>query len=572
MTGSFNLVDREWIPCVTPDGRVVHTGLLAALTGAKQFKEVRDESPLVTVSLHRLLLAVLHRIFGPETPDAWAHLWHGGRGEFDVGKLEAYLKSPSVSPRFDLFDTKHPFYQTAALPLGDPDKKNMGRPKFVKPVWQMAHELAYSDSMNLFAHFKETDWEIRPAAEAARWLIAFQAFALGGLITTEEGKKAQDGSADAGQLVKSAVVLAKGDSLFQTLMLNLVHYSAEEGVPFKHTRDKPAWERDEAVRPADRPFDGYLDLLTWQSRRVKLVPELSADGELLGVSGVVAMKGWQLPGFNRYDRETMVGFVKAEKVQTGQDPWPPLGFRSGREIWRDSHTLFQSVTEKSERPKVLSWVDDLRQEGRINWAQVQLDVFGISSSTAKIFYWRHESLPLPLVYLEDANRVGALKGGILLAEKVARILKAATYAAVLQAKKDVLATEPEEATQALDFTGKNDSLKKKKPDPIGSRVKALTPERAYWSRLELRFRALLLRLSEATDADAHGRELGRWFHRELAPLVRQAFESVVNAMSGSQRELHGAAVGEHYLNRRLRKLGKRFPEPARPTTEDSRDD
>ena len=77
------------------------------------------------------------------------------------------------------------------------------------------HELAYSDSMNLFAHFRENDWETRPEAEAARWLVTFHSFALGGLITTEEGKKKQDGSADAGQLVKSAVVLAKGENLFQ---------------------------------------------------------------------------------------------------------------------------------------------------------------------------------------------------------------------------------------------------------------------------------------------------------------------------------------------------------------------
>src|SRR5207249_4299563 len=135
------------------------------------------------------------------------------------------------------------------------------------------------------------------AEEAARWLVAFQGFALGGLITTEEGRKTQDGSADAGQLVKSAVALAKGDTLFQTLMLNLVHYSAddEEPFPFKERADKPAWERDDETRADDRRYDGYLDLLTWQCRRVKLVPERDHEGKLLGVSGVVTMKGFQLP-------------------------------------------------------------------------------------------------------------------------------------------------------------------------------------------------------------------------------------------------------------------------------------
>src|SRR5262249_51626163 len=151
----------------------------------------------------------------------------------------------------------------------------------------------------------EHDWETRPAASAACWLVAFQAFALGGTITREKGKKP---SADAGQLVKSAVVLAKGDNLFQTLMLNLVQYSADEEKPFAFSadRDKPAWEREGETSPIDRRYDGYLDLLTWQSRRVKLVPERDEDGDLRGVWGVIAMQGFELPDrYSRHQRESM---------------------------------------------------------------------------------------------------------------------------------------------------------------------------------------------------------------------------------------------------------------------------
>src|SRR5437879_1512760 len=194
MNRTFNLVDEAWVPCIASDGTVKREGILGTLAGAAAFREIRDSSPLVTVALHRMLIAVLHRVFGPNSPDAWAGLWQNGRGSFDPTKLEAYLKAPGMYPRFDLFDDQHPFYQTASLPLGQIDKKT-DRPKFVKPIWQLAHELAYSDSMNLFAHFTDNDWETRPVEEAARWLVAFQAFALGGLITTEEGKKAQDGSA-----------------------------------------------------------------------------------------------------------------------------------------------------------------------------------------------------------------------------------------------------------------------------------------------------------------------------------------------------------------------------------------
>ena len=439
MKETFNLVDQPWIPCITATGALKQCGLLETLSRANELKEIRDPSPLVTISLHRLLLAVLHRIFGPESPEVWARLWQDGNGNFEAARLETYLKKPEIFSRFDLFDDKHPFYQTASLPLGETDKttgrliidKETGRPKYVKPICRMAHELAYSDSMNLFAHFTDSDWETRPAGEAARWLVAFQSFAHSNLVTFEEGRT-QDKSADAAPLVKSAIVLAKGESLFQTFMLNLVHYSADDEVPFtfKASKDKPAWERDDTVQADDRRYDGYLDLLTWQSRRVRLVPEQNGENALLKVSGVVMMKGWQLPGFDRYGRETMVGFLKFEKAQKGQDPWPPLGFRFGKALWRDSHALFQSVSEKSERPKVLSWIDDLRQEGLLDRKQVLLNVFGISSNTAKIFFWRHESLPLPLDYLKkDASLLESLNHVLELAEEVGKVLVAAVWLA-----------------------------------------------------------------------------------------------------------------------------------------------
>jgi CRISPR system Cascade subunit CasA len=531
MNASFNLVDEPWIPCVTPDGQVVHRGILAALTIASQDVEIRDESPLVTVALHRLLLAILHRVFGPRTPTEWGKLWNNGTGNFDEAKLRAYLTAPKVHCRFDLFHTTHPFYQRADLPLGTPEPKNMGRGKYVKPIWQMAHELAYSDSMNLFAHFKENDWETRPAAEAARWLIAFQGFALGGRITFGPNENTKtEGSADAGHLVKSAVVLVKGGNLFQTLMLNLVHYSEDDEEPFAFSsnKDKPAWERDEPVKPADRRFDGYLDLLTWQSRRVKLVPELTADGKLVGVSGVVAMKGWQLPGFDRYTRETMCGFVKAEKAPEKQDPWPPLGFRAGKELWRDSHALFQSVAEKSERPKVLKWIDDLRGEhDLIPNKPLTIDVVGMNSNQAKIAYWRHESFVLPLDYLDEKKPelLDTLKRGLRLAEEVADVLRHAVRAAVKLLLMGESGGEPDK-------------------DRLSDLCKSFAPEAHYWSRLEAPYRKLLMNLADSQTPEAKATIIIAWFNDKLTRFAWEAFNRTVGKLIRGRRSYAARFEGD----------------------------
>lgn len=114
MKATFNLIDQGWLPCVTRDGETTRMGLLDALAQAHDFSGVIDSSPLATVALHRLLLAVLHRVFGPESPEAWGELWRDGRGKWDEHRLRDYLCSAEIYSRFDLFDQRHPFYQTAS--------------------------------------------------------------------------------------------------------------------------------------------------------------------------------------------------------------------------------------------------------------------------------------------------------------------------------------------------------------------------------------------------------------------------------------------------------------------------
>src|SRR4051794_14370177 len=109
---SFNLVDEPWIPCLLVGGEARELSLVNTLLRSTEIREVFDPSPLVTVALHRLLLAVLHRSFGPDNLAAWAELWR--HGEWDRAALETYLGQ--WRERFDLFGAEWPFYQTPELP------------------------------------------------------------------------------------------------------------------------------------------------------------------------------------------------------------------------------------------------------------------------------------------------------------------------------------------------------------------------------------------------------------------------------------------------------------------------
>lgn len=58
----FNLIDEPWIPCIALDGQSIEYGIRDTLLKAHELREICDDSPLVTVALHRLLLAILYRI------------------------------------------------------------------------------------------------------------------------------------------------------------------------------------------------------------------------------------------------------------------------------------------------------------------------------------------------------------------------------------------------------------------------------------------------------------------------------------------------------------------------------
>src|SRR4030042_1009376 len=265
---SFNLVDEKWIPRIMPDGSRQERSLIEVLLKAGEIKEIFDSSPLATVALHRLLLAILHCNFGPANKVEWQKIWN--RGRFDEGRLLNYFHH--WHGRFDLFDERYPFYQSASVPFSGSNSKGKLE-SYENSIASLAHELAiYLNKATLFDNTTESSSPTVSSSEAARLLLAFQSFALGKLSSKPRLKGEE--SAKAAPLVKGAVCLVQGNNLFETLMLNLHCYNRDDAEPFDMDKDDaPAWERNEETLTQDRFPKGYLDLLTWQNRRVKLHPE-----------------------------------------------------------------------------------------------------------------------------------------------------------------------------------------------------------------------------------------------------------------------------------------------------------
>jgi CRISPR system Cascade subunit CasA len=208
MTFSFNLIEKPFVPYMRLGGRSDEYGLRDVLLKAHEIAELRDGSPLVTVALHRLLLAILHRCYeGPKNSAERVAIRRTGC--FDADRITSYFEK--WADRFDLFHEKYPFYQQAGYEQDEPSSSN-----------RLVKELSRGNNAALFDHTTDDPPIALTPGQAAREVIAEQVFAY----SAGRGKKGEPHTRDA-PTGRAAAVFALGETLFETLWLNLTVYNAD---------------------------------------------------------------------------------------------------------------------------------------------------------------------------------------------------------------------------------------------------------------------------------------------------------------------------------------------------------
>jgi CRISPR system Cascade subunit CasA len=505
---TFNLVDEPWLPCLDLCGTRQAVSLREALARAHELREVFHDSPLVTASLYRLLLAVVHRALGPRGIDGWRALWEAGR--LEAAAVNDYLDE--WRHRFDLFDPNRPFYQVPSLPE-----------RLARPVQRLCHERTRGNNLTLHDHTLDAIPVTLEAGQAACYLVALQAFDMGQLQSRLPGEQP---GADAAPLVKGAVVVLRGPTLFRTLLLN---WDSREVPPGTAGPDVPAWERDKLPGAGSRYPAGWVDLFTWQSRRVLLLPEMR-DGRPV-VRSAVVMRGESFPqNFLVKDHERMVAYHQVRKPR--QAPWVPVGFQKDRVVWRDLTAWLVRGGQGLDRPpRTLEWVAELTLSGALDIDFVPaLDLIGMVSSQAKVLLWRRERLPVPPAYLSQPTLVETLQDEIDRAEKVA---EEALSVALRRLEKELIKPDQEGPLHR----GQLDPLRRLEEQGA----------RTYWSILEHEFKPFMDEL--ANDAGAQA----KWIE-VLRRAARDAFREQLRGLSESRRSLRAVALAERKLNGQLVRL------------------
>ena len=531
---TFNLVTEPWIPVMTDIRSSPELVTLPDLFArAPTLWHIADPSPLTTIALYRLLLAVLHRAYQGPTPALWENIWQ--QGTFDTGRIHAYLTQ--WQQRFDLFDATHPFYQTAGLHT---------LVKETKPASQLLFERASDRNRALLFDHSAPDFAL-PPDEAARALLATQAFSVGGMITSEH---VDHKFAKASPLSGCAVCLVRGETIFETLLLNWLRYTPTNGYRIDaRDRDAPAWERDEPTRSGDRYPDGYTDLLTWQSRRIQLFPTVTTAGTVT-IDQVLIMKGYSFaPAFEPKDHETMVAYRKDTRTKAAS-PWRPIGLRADRLVWRDSYALLHTVQDASASLPTLAWLGNEVSDVFAESTHLRpLDIYGFITDQASYMDWRRESLPFAPVLLQQPQLMETIKIALEVANASERWLKA-TEIAMKSSQKGpspflLLCTSYlRNADDPWHWHGH--TLKKEALDRVTIQCSRVL---LYWSALEQPFRQLLHALIQETpNSDlVFGEGPLLLWKAQVYTAVHRSFQSSCRALGSSAAALRAVALSRDYL-------------------------
>jgi len=472
---------------------------MEVLNTAAELRAIQHASPIVTLALHRFVIAFLYGAFqGPRNVSSLSSILDAGR--FDPTVIGRYARS--TQEQFWLFHPERPFLQDPRLP--EEMKSDSDAPA---SIFQLLREAAPPRGKTLFDHTVSAQEGSLTAAEAARYLLADQFFAL------------QDGRGyTPSMLTFGAALFVTGQNLFETLALNLVPYNSESPIKSFVDKDRPFWDRD-AFDPAPFP-DGWLDYLTRPYRRLFLV---SSNGSTV----------------THIYRKAATAIDREWRSQA-TDPWiasrvtdkgvRPIPFSADRALWRDSHALVQHL---AGREKGAPGYENLLV--RLDRG-ASIEALGVVARNNEVDLWRHERLPLPRHYLTDSDLVDQLGRTLQLAEDAAKILRSSLWSL---------------AKMAL-FPSGNPEQKR-----VRSLVDSLAVERPYWAALDTPFRRLMVALADAWPRYKQDVPIGEWA-LAIQKSAESAFEAAACSLETSGRGLRAAAEARARFGAQLHRTLEAF--------------
>jgi CRISPR system Cascade subunit CasA len=482
---SFSLLTEPWLPLISTDGRRQAVSLLDALLEPGRWRGLDGANPIETLSLHRLLLAICHRAIGPSVDPRTDLLARWPRSA-----LEAYLDR--WANNFDLLHPQTPFLQVPALA-----EANLSP----SPWSRLAHDRASGAARMIWDHSIDDQPERQPFAQMARLLIAHLQFTPGSLV------KALRTSAVRGPACSLLLMLPLGDSLQETMALNLCTQAKQ-----RHVLDLPTWERpplrlEDLRKPRDEVIEGPAHRYTFLSRAVLLLPDGAGISELLYAEGLKTGED------TTPDKDPMAATITLKKGTMA------LLLSEQKAFWRDFPALHGSKGYTAA--EVVNHALELRKEPHRNGRLAML-AGGMLCDKAKILFWRLEQRQLSPEVLGRQALITASDRALELAEETGSEFSKSVYGLCSAWLKRGGDKDPD----PKDVRGLQDSIQ----------AGAL-----FWGSLEPAFWVFIQRLADSGDPDTC---LSEW-REELRASVRDAWRHATLSLGMDSRALAAAGALEH---------------------------
>lgn len=337
----FHLCREPWIYVMEKDYHITKVTLDEAILHAERYRDLAGETESQNIAVLRFLLSILHTVFFRSNENGelekidsvkealrrWKAIWE--RGHFPQEPIQDYFSE--WEDRFWLFDPQYPFYQVPKIQgTENPAKKMNGT------------VVESSNKIQLFSMRSGKMKNKLKYDEAVRWLVYLQAF------DDTAAKKPSPKLCFTGSI---GIVMVKGDSLFETLMLNLTLLKDGQEL---WGEAKPSWERDkpssEKLQEIPIP-DNQAELLSLQCRRVLL----HREGNV--VTGYTEAAGEYIEKESAFVEQ--MTFWGVRKKGKDIEQYLPRQHDSSRQMWRDFSVL---LGNSGRMPGVVSWVVKLQSK------------------------------------------------------------------------------------------------------------------------------------------------------------------------------------------------------------------
>lgn len=365
VSSGFNLYYEPWIPVLYTSGEIQTVSLKQLFEDGYSIRKIHSGDATTDVAILGIVVVVLFRAVLKDPsehkdlegdPKSWIRDVRSGNSDrlrFVFDYFERH------QDRFNLFDPERPFMQVADLHTSKGE---------IKPV----SRLVLDSESEYFSMRAEKTLISLSYAEAARYLVTVQAYDYSGIKSGAVGDPRVKGGKGyplgVGWYGTTGKIIVHGENLIETLLycIDYEQLLNVEKVKGKKRplalKDKPVWEHEDPDTAAPRAYKngdptkykdepalatGMCEILTWQSRRVRLFPE---NGR---VTGVLVSNGDKWFDRNTYtDPLTAYRYSKNQSTQT-RPVWMPKVHSAERTLWRGVDALLMRLDSsqmKQDKP------------------------------------------------------------------------------------------------------------------------------------------------------------------------------------------------------------------------------